>query len=427
MTAVAAPGDCPACGAAIEVDSGFPAWCEACEWNLLAPAKVARLTRRQRRRAERAARHEDVILARALRERGQPVRHDAHSRIAAGIAVTVHLLTLAVVAAGVWSCFLIPRYPVLSVLAVACFAMAYALRPRLGRLPRDYLLTRETHPLFFGLLDSVSDAADAPRFGYAVLERGPGAATGRVGMRRQRVLLAGAALWSVLDWDERIAVLAHEAAHNASNDSRRGFFLGASLTALRVWINVLTPKSEVFHYAQLFTRAFVRLPLRWLARLLYAAQLRLSSGVSRMAEYRADWIAASVGGTDAMTRALDKMLVTSDCMTNLRRTILYRPREPLWAAQKAFADSYPQRQRSRLRRIDQHSSSSIYASHPTTSRRITYLSAGPVPPGSAVATEAQLQAIDRELEPLLLRIAEEIRGDVYRTLTPAQLETLGWH
>lgn len=423
VTGQAASGPCPACGAAMQTERGYPAWCDACDWNLLPQGAAAR-TGRQRRRTERAARHEDAILARALRERGLPVRHDLQSRLAVAIAVTVHLLTVAVIALGVWSCFLAARYPPLAALALACFAMGYALRPRLGRLPRDYVLSRQSHPLLFGLLDSISAAAGAPRFDRMVLARGPDAATGRVGLRRRRVLLAGAALWSVLEWDERIAVLAHEAGHNVSNDSRRGFFLGSSLAALAVWINVLTPRSGVVHNAQLLVRAFIRLPLRWLAALLYAAQLRLSSGVSRLAEYRADWIAASAAGPDAAARALDTMLVTGDCMKHLGQTILYRPDAPLWAAQKAFAANYPERQRLRLRRLDQQSVSSVYASHPTVSRRIAYLSAVPAAPVTALATAGQLADIDRELEPLLSRMAAEIRSEVYSKLTPAQLETL---
>jgi Zn-dependent protease with chaperone function len=227
------------------------------------------------------------------------------------------------------------------------------LRPRLGSLPRDFALSRGSYPLFFELLDSISHATDAPRFDYAVLDRGPNVATARIGLRRRRVVFVGVALWSVLEWDERIAVLAHEVGHNVSNDSRRGYFLGSSLRALAVWINVLTPQARVHNFLQLLVRVLIRWPLRWMAVRLYAAQLRLSSGVNRMAEYRADEIAASAAGTEAIVRALDKLLVTSDGLKRIAQTVLWQPDAPLWAAQKAFVDNYPRRERMRLRRIDQ--------------------------------------------------------------------------
>jgi Zn-dependent protease with chaperone function len=418
MAEAAAIEACPACGVTIDIDAGFSAWCEDCGWNLLPSGATRTQTRRQRRRAKAAAHHEDAILVKAMTERGHQVRSDVRSRLAVGIAVAVHLLTLSVLVLGLWLGWVARQIPVVGLSALACCALAWALRPRLGRLPRDFVLSRDSHPLFFDLLDSVSGAADAPRFDYAVLERDPSDATARLGLRRRRVILIGAALWSVLKWDERIAVLAHEAGHNVSNDSRRGYFLGSSLKALAVWIDVLTPKSRVHHHLQLFSRAFIRLPLRWLAGCLYAAQLRLSSGVSRMAEYRADHIAASVAGTEAAIRALDKSLLTSESMMHLAQALLYRPDAPLWAAQKAFIDNYPSRQRARLRKIDPLIAASIYASHPTVSRRIAYLSASPVPGSMHPRAAGRLSEIEAELDPQLHRMAEGIRREAHSKLTP---------
>jgi Zn-dependent protease with chaperone function len=416
---------CPDCGAQIMVDAGFTAWCDECGWNLLASGAAKTPTRRERRRSERAGRHEDAILARAMRERGQRVRHDFGSLIAVGLAVVVHLITLTVAGFGVWLCWEGRRAPLLAVPALVCFVMAYALRPRLGRLPRHHVLTRERYPLLFGLLDSISDITGAPTFDCAVLERHPSAATGRIGLRRRRVVFIGASLWSVLEWDERIAVLAHEAGHNVSNDSRRGYLLGTSLKALEVWITTLTPRSRLHNFPQLLFRTLVRAPLRWVAGRMYLAQMRLSTGVSRMAEYRADEISASSAGTEASVRALDKLLITSDFVKNLRQTILWRPDVSLWVKQKEFFDTYPHRQRARLRRIDQLSAASVYSTHPTISRRIAYLAADPVT-GSALPFSAEhLSQIDAELEPQLRLMAETMRRGVYSRLTPAQLETLG--
>ncbi|HEX9031172.1 MAG TPA: M48 family metalloprotease [Streptosporangiaceae bacterium] len=415
---------CPDCSAAVEVDAGFTGWCEDCGWNLVPPNGAKPLTRRQRRRTAVAARHEDAVLARAMRGRGQQVRHDLQSRVAVGIAVAVQLLTLGTVALAGWLGWEARRYPPLALPALACLALAYALRPRLGRLPREFVLSRAACPSFFGLLDQISKAAGAPAFDHAVLATGPTAATARVGIRRQRVLIIGAALWSVLDWDERMAVLAHEAGHNVSNDSRRGYLLGTSLKALEVWVAILTPRTRAFLFQQILFRMLVRSPLRWVTIGLYAALLRLSSGVSRLAEYRADDIAATVAGTDATARALDKMLVTRDGIARIAQTVLWQPGVSLWTAQREFVDSFPQRQRDRLRRIDQRSATGLYSTHPSVTRRIAYLCASPVPGSITPLSAGQLAQIDDELEPQLHKLARDIRARLESSLTPAQLETL---
>lgn len=418
---------CPACGAVMEADTGFSAWCQACGWNLVPSGEAGKQRRRQRRRAQAAARYEDAVLARAMRERGQQVRHDFRSRLAVGIAVAVHILTAGVFALGAWLGWEATRVPAAGLAAVACLAMAWALRPRLGRLPRDFVLTRGSHPGFFGLLDLVTASAGAPAFDYAVLMRDPNAATGRTGWRRHRVVFIGAALWSVLDWDERIAVLAHEAGHNVSNDSRRGYFLGSSLAALAVWVGVLTPTRRARHFLQMIFRVLVRWPLLWLAIFLYVAQLRLSSGVNRMAEYRADDIAAAAVGTEATARTLDKLLVTGEAVRHLRQSVLWRPDASLWEAQKEWIGKFPAGQRARLRQIDQITATSVYSGHPSISRRIAYLSANPVPAGLPLPDPSQLSLIDAELEPQLSQIAQQIRREIHGKLTPAQAEMLPGH
>jgi Zn-dependent protease with chaperone function len=379
-------------------------------------------TEEDRRRADRAKGHEDQLLAQALSERGHPVRNDSSSWMAVGLAVLVHLVTVFLLALGVGLLVEAGQVPIIAALAVGCLAMAYALRPRLGRVPRRaVVLTRQSHPVTFQLLDFIAGRVESPGFDLIVLDRGSNAATGQVGLKRRRVLYLGAALWSGLEWDERCAVLAHEFGHNVNNDVRRKYLLATSIGALTVWINTLSPKTKVQHFPRALFTTLVRNPLRKLATRALQAQLRLSSGVSRLAEYRADDISASVAGTDAAVRALDKALIIGSSMDLLVRTASYAPEADLWAGEKRYIDSFPPRQRRRLRHIDQLSPPDMYATHPNTWRRISYLLSDPVVPSVTTMAPAPIVGVEEELTPQLRKLAKEMHSQVRRRPPPAPL------
>jgi Zn-dependent protease with chaperone function len=225
-----------------------------------------------------------------------------------------------------------------------------------------------------------------------------------------------------LEWDERCAVLTHELGHNVNNDVRRKYLLATSSEALTVWINVLTPKTRVHHFLQALFNTVLRSPLRRFATRALHAQLRLSSAVSRQAEYKADDISASVAGTDAAVRALDKVLIIRSSTDLLVRTVLYAPQADLWAGEKRYVDAFPPRQRRRLRRIDQLSASDIYSTHPNIWRRISYLMSNPVTPSLTTMTPERFSAVDQELTPQLWKLAQDMRSQDRERRTPAQLK-----
>jgi Zn-dependent protease with chaperone function len=365
--------------------------------------------------AQRAKNYEDQLLAQALRERGQPVKRDTNAWMAVGLAILVQLLTVLLIALGVALLVESSRVPILAVPAAGCLAMGFALRPRLGRVPQKAVrLTRRSHPTTFQLLDSLAGQVKSPSFDLMVLDRGPNAATGQVGLRRRRVLHVGAALWCGLEWDERCAVLAHELGHNVNNDVRRKYLLATSIGALTVWVNVLTPKTPAHHVLRARFSTVVLSPLRRLATRALHAQLRLSGGVSRLAEYKADDISASVAGTEAAVGALGKMLIIGSSTDRLAETAVYAPQADLWAGQKRYVDSFPARQLRRLRRIDQLSASDIYSMHPKIWRRISYVMSEPVTPSLTATTQEQLSAVDQELTPQLRKLAQDMRSPVRR-------------
>lgn len=123
-----------------------------------------------------------------------------------------------------------------------------------------------------------------------------------VGWRRKAVLTIGIPLWTVLTDQERIALLGHELAHGINGDATRSFVVGGALQSLSTWnylawqgARVKSIVSIIFALIFIITYPGLHL-LQW---------LMLSD--KRRAEYYADYLAASVGGTDAEITGLSKL------------------------------------------------------------------------------------------------------------------------
>src|SRR5882762_6075837 len=93
---------CPNCGADVPLDSGWVSWCDQCEWGVGAETGQRAATGRRSAREERLANRlgtrmfADLAARRDLRPSGFSL-----SRVAAcAVAVAVHLVSVAVLIAG---------------------------------------------------------------------------------------------------------------------------------------------------------------------------------------------------------------------------------------------------------------------------------------------------------------------------------------
>jgi hypothetical protein len=91
--------ECPECAAALVSDPRFVTWCPGCGWNVdpAPPPPMSRLERRAARASERASRR----LFERMSETGTSTSRGLRLRVTV-LSAAVHLLTLAVFAAGLY-------------------------------------------------------------------------------------------------------------------------------------------------------------------------------------------------------------------------------------------------------------------------------------------------------------------------------------
>lgn len=401
---IAAQMTCPTCDASIPVSPSFVTWCPACEWNV-DPTPEPNLKWRERRAAQASDKASRTLYERIAADgvTGPPPRNPAITFV----ALLVHLLTLAILAAGISMLIygfgiVLPIRVALGALAVgtAVFIQPFWYRRKWKSRP----LNKADAPRLFELTDQIAGALGCKGIDGILI--GPNFNASIESTRRHGwVVTMGLALWSTLAPQERVAILTHELAHQLNNDQRTGLIVHGAAVTMGRWAYLLTPSTSLIRYhtrqglesvAELVAIvcmlpfAMAAAALSWLLRVLAGRQ-----GLS--AEYYADVLAAKVAGSDAAGTALEKLLLADGCQRHLIHTAKFNKSADPWQEVAAYAASVPPHEFERQRRLGRIRLPAIDSSHPPTQLRADLVRALPPREALVVLDAEQEAAIDREL------------------------------
>jgi len=316
------------------------------------------------------------------------------------IAACVHLVSIALLLAGI--ALIVWTWPnLLGIILGSAMAIGgWFLLPRPGRLP-DRTVTRDQAPALYALVDEVAAVLKTRPVDVIALDPDVNASFSRVGLRRTTVLTLGLPLWQLLAPQERVAVISHELAHQENGDTARTFLVSRALGTLDAWDDFLTqdphPEISVSDFAVRWILELVAVVVRGIMSVL----LRLFLTETQRAEYLADFLGSRVSGTQALLSVNDTLLRTSACPEALFDATMKTPaRDPCYAAifdrHTALVEGIASGQvdAARERAISHHED----GTHPPTAYRSAFLANRPCDP-VVTLDDAGSRRIDAELAP----------------------------
>jgi Zn-dependent protease with chaperone function len=420
MTVDSPPRACPDCASPLTITDGFPAWCARCEWGLAAPEEPAGQGFLRARFAERSARLVGSLYEELARTEVRRPGWDLARLASYLLALGVHAFTFGVLALGVTLAWAFPNVVGIG-LALVLVLLAFAIRPRFGRLHRDAIVRRRADaPALFALLDRVADELGARRVHAVVVSGSFNASYGTVGLRRRPVLEIGLPLWEALSGQRRVALLGHELAHGVNGDARHGLIVGMSLSSLHRLYYALRPGGRDDRLIFLID-ATVRLiqgTLSGAVGLVFRAGRALNFRAGQRAEYLADELAAKAASSAAAVDMLDTLVTSADTHSRvIRQHVLNARREDLWDDQREALQQLPELEKERRRRIAARQRLRVDETHPPTHLRIALLRARPPIPARVRLDPAEEQKIRTELardhDAIARQLTEAARNALY--------------
>lgn len=378
----------------------------------------AELAQPKRNRFERvytsfAERQNKALLAHLLKAQTLRPRLSIGAAFGIGYALLVHLVTLGLLIGGLslivngWPKF----FPL--VFGGLSLAIVWFIRPTFGRWPQKQVLPRNKYPALYSLVDEIADALHLRHIDGVVIDKQVNASFSRPGLRRRSLLTIGLPLWTILDDQEKVGLIAHEFAHQANGDFTRTWMIGSAIETLHKWYYLLVPSRQRTIYARfggyvagsemlskLFLYAFSRVPLA--ARFV---MVHLFAQNSRRAEYLADHLASTVSGTEGISGVIRRLQMSGVLVILLNRVKATGKRDP------ALLNSFRERVRSvtdfdlqRMNKDTQTYVQRLDIDRPPLAYRLEWLRAHPVSEPKVVLSPTQSAQIDQELSGLRERI-----------------------
>lgn len=402
------PARCPRCDHRTTSVNHGPAWCPACEWNLLAydprrrPPPGWRLVDRLSQRL--AGRLDDKLAAELSGQLPQRPTWTLKRAILLAVSALLVVGVAAIFGTGVWLVAEDPA-PIRVGCGILLILLAVLLRPRLYRSPRPAKRLDEAKaPTLFALVARVAGRIGAKMPDYIVLDQNFNASVLQTGFRRRITLTIGLPLWAVLDGQARVALLAHELGHTVNGDPNRRLLVQPALATF-ARLGKLTRGDQSIGQVldpdrgrrSLIVYGYV-LTMWAVSRVFLIAHLALAAIGMRdhqRAEYLADQLALEVAGTDGSVRLMDTTLFARPIMRLIHDSADAEP-PSRWLP---LAQAYVQAHAARIPTLRQYSrrQTDLWHSHPPDGLRAqVVLSREHREPGLLVPESAS-QQLDREL------------------------------
>jgi Zn-dependent protease with chaperone function len=249
---------------------------------------------------------------------------------------------------------------------------------------------------------------------------------GRYGWRQTRRLTIGLPLFALLDPQERVALLAHELAHERHGDlARMPLVQGAMSTLSEVyWLLVPYPSVWVTRSGRRYRRslgidalinpvmAFLALLMRPTVRLYVLLMARQT----QRGEYLADAAAAEVAGSAAARSSFMKLHAAA-AFSGQVLTTSFSEEDQIFDRLRRRVQSAPGHEWLRVERVMALEKSRLDVTHPPSARRVEVIGRMPMREPAVIATAEQMAQIDRELSAAESAVAREMadrhRGRLY--------------
>lgn len=227
-------------------------------------------------------------------------------------------------------------------------------------------------------------------------------------------LCLGLPLVHILDGREKVALIAHELAHQVCHDPQRAFFIGTAVRTLDAWHKTLLP-DEIWpsrvSAINAITLAISNLSLLALAAMPWILSLMLARLLwyeMQRAEYHADQLAADVAGTEAALGMLEKRSLLGIYEAIKQRVALAPDGPDFFAAFQQAVTRMPSREKERLARVTQMEDPQLDSSHPPTAFRLRLLRAFGGKSPKIVPEPAEMKLLDAELGQAHQRVHDEL-------------------
>ena len=410
---------CDQCGKTVPVISGYIPWCD-CGWNLdfsemdkTSDNPFQKIYKNLGQRRGRA------IYNHLKNKRIEKSGFSFTNILIVSFAIAIQMLVLCLFLLGLYLIIFNFSNILMLILGIGLLGMTWLSRPRFQSVPPNNI-TKENFPEVHKLVKKVSDALEIAPPDFIVIDAGFNAGISTVGIFQKKAIFIGFSLFTILDAEEKIALISHELAHFSNGDPLRFVFVSTTLNTLIWWHHILH-RDYFWDFNNGIIMAIAEFISNMLFHILSFIPLvfiyiftYMVLDQSQKAEYLADKLGTQISGTKAFINMLEKSLLYPQISIAIQRAALNKNTAGAIGEIQKEIHHFPPRQFERITRTAEFEESSLDATHPPTAFRIKMLNAIRDP----VLTLSKMEeiALNKELEKLTEEINKKLTDSFQRSL-----------
>lgn len=369
---------CPKCSSNIEITEGYIQWCEHCLWNLKPYEEETDKENIVDRIYKRIGKRLGKKLFQSMAKSSSMKPTITVAKLLAFI-LSIIIFSISIISIMLMIYLLINFGANIVLIALSLFLLGIAIGtfPRFGKIPKK-IVSRSEFPTLYKLVDCITKEANSKDVYGMVINEEFNASFTEVGLKRRKILYIGLPLFYILNNEEKVALLSHEVAHGVNGDITRGLLTGTAINALITWYELVAPESQVDDaWGQLPVLSTITkllmLALSKIILLVIFILMFLVHNDSQRAEYLADYIGASISGTNAMKSLMDKLHLDISCRIALQKTALSGGNINFFHEILAQVNMIPKKELERIKLVERMEGSKLDATHPPTAYRISLM------------------------------------------------------
>lgn len=407
---------CEQCGESVPVISGYAPWCD-CGWNLdsdkLNQTFVSPFQKIYSNLGKRRGR---AIFNRIRKEKIGKLGISPTKSVLILFAVGIQLTVLSFFLLGLYLVVFYYSSILLLITGLSLLGLAWVGRPRFNKIPRNSL-DKENFPQLHKLVEDIAAALETEPPDHILITDEFNASVYFAGLSQHKTLSIGLSLFSILDTQEKTAVISHELAHFANGDPLRSSIISVTVNTLAWWFHILHCENiwDFRNGVIMAISEFVGNLLSLIPLFLLQIFAYFMWDESQKAEYLADKLGAQVSGTEAFVSMIAKLLLYPQVLIATQRAALNKKVGAIEEIIKEIKN-FPPRQFDRVKRIAELEESRLDATHPPTIFRLKMLRENFIRNPLVILTKAEETAINQELEKLIEDINYKLTDAFERSL-----------
>jgi Zn-dependent protease with chaperone function len=426
---------CKNCQSKIITYNNYPVWCQKCEWNLMYEDNLKPQNKLEEFNKKISKKYGNNLFEQIKNEDFNKINKKLTKTglIVYSVSLLIIVLNLLLLISGFYLLFFLEHFYI-KFIGLLCLGLFYLSKPRRIKMNSEKFVSKINFPELYKTVNLICTKLKTSDIQGIIIDESFNASITEYGLKKKKVLFIGFPLWSILNNDERLALIGHEISHCVNGDPARSKLVSIAINILidTGWAiypstlagDIMNPYIGGLRASTLELSKYAVIPLnlalRGISHLLWKLAYFLNNLIwidSQKSEYLADILGSTISGHKSAISLMEKLGYQDIFYFELKKIVLKGKKEAdkinIFKTVNEKIENFPNHEIERLKRLQMKEEHRFDIKHPPTYSRILILKEKGYKNLSNIKDQINFGKIENEFNNYEKKIQDKLI-DIYR-------------